>query len=39
MKIVGVQAVRVKLPMPSPSAPPRRPSWAEMAEVANPMSR
>ncbi len=39
MKIVEVKAVRVRLPSRSPSTPPRRPSWAQEAEVANPMSR
>jgi L-rhamnonate dehydratase len=39
MKIVEVKAVRVRLPSRSPSTPPRRPSWVQEAEVANPMSR
>lgn len=38
MKIASIQAVRLT-PPPAPAAPPRRPSWAQTAEVANPMSR
>ncbi len=38
MKIVSVEAVRVNLPATSPPEG-SRPSWAEHAEVANPMSR
>ncbi len=38
MKIVSVEAVRVNLPATSPLEG-SRPSWAEHAEVANPMSR
>ena len=39
MKIVDLRAVRVKLPPLEKKGSPRRPSWAEQAEVANPMSR
>ena len=38
MKIISVEAVRVNLPATSPLEG-SRPSWAEHAEVANPMSR
>ena len=40
MKITEIQAMRLNMP-PSqpPKSPARRPSWAEEAEVANPMSR
>lgn len=39
MKIAQVQAVRLNRPPAAGSTPPRRPGWAEGAEVANPMSR
>lgn len=40
MKITDIRAVRLKLPTAAPpKSQPRRPSWAQDAEVANPMSR
>jgi L-rhamnonate dehydratase len=39
MKIVSIEAVRVKMPRPENPPQGRRPGWAEEAEVANPMSR
>lgn len=39
MKITDIRAVRLTLPATPPTAPARRPSWAQEAEVANPMSR
>lgn len=39
MKIKDVRAVRLTLPQPEMKTPPRRPGWAQEAEVANPMSR
>lgn len=40
MTIKEITLVRLQPPSsPGPHTPPRRPSWAESAEVANPMSR
>ncbi len=39
MKITEISVVQVSLPESKPETRPRRPSWAEEAEVANPMSR
>ena len=40
MKIKEIQTVKVNLPPGDVShTPPRRPSWTESAEVANPMSK
>ena len=39
MKITEIRAVRVTQPQQPPKTEPRRPSWAQEAEVANPMSR
>lgn len=39
MKITEIRAMRLNQPVKPPSTPPRRPSWAVEAEVANPMSR
>lgn len=39
MKITDIRAVRLALPAQPAKAQPRRPSWAQDAEVANPMSR
>ncbi len=39
MKIADIRAVRVTQPQQPPKTPPRRTSWAQEAEVANPMSR
>jgi L-rhamnonate dehydratase len=39
MKIVSIEAVRVKMPRQENPPQGRRPGWAEEAEVANPMSR
>ncbi len=39
MKIAEIRAMRLTLPPRATTATPRRPSWAEDAEVANPMSR
>lgn len=39
MKITDIRAVRVTIPAPPPKTTPRRASWAQEAEVANPMSR
>lgn len=39
MKITSIRAVRVAQPQQPPKTPPRRASWAQEAEVANPMSR
>jgi L-rhamnonate dehydratase len=39
MKIAEIRVVRVDLPRREHTTPPRRPSWGEEAEVANPMSR
>jgi L-rhamnonate dehydratase len=39
MKIVDIRAVRLHQPTRPPATPARRPSWAQEAEVANPMSR
>ena len=39
MKITDVQAMRLTVPRQETRTPPRRPSWAQEAEVANPMSR
>ena len=40
MKIKEIRAVRLNLPRsPGPATRPRRPSWAEGAEVANPVSK
>ena len=39
MKITNIQAVRLNAPVTEPKTAPRRDSWWEHAEVANPMSR
>ncbi len=39
MKITDIRVVRVDLPARETRTKPRRPGWAEEAEVANPMSR
>ena len=39
MKIKNIQAVQVDLPRNEYTTQPRRPGWAQEAEVANPMSR
>src|SRR3712207_1247131 len=39
MKIAEIRAMRLTLPPRARTTTPRRPSWAEDAEVANPMSR
>jgi L-rhamnonate dehydratase len=39
MRIKSVEAMQLHLPKSEPSHEPRRPAWAEDAEVANPMSR
>ena len=39
MKIAEIRAMRLTLPPRATTTAPRRPSWAEDAEVANPMSR
>src|ERR687890_642159 len=39
MKITDIRAVRLNLPARATKTQPRRPSWAQEAEVANPMSR
>ncbi len=39
MKIVEIRAMRLTLPESTVDRSGRRPSWAETAEVANPMSR
>jgi L-rhamnonate dehydratase len=39
MKIKEIKAAAIRLPEPARKTKPRRPSWAEGAEVANPMSR
>src|SRR3954465_2107088 len=39
MKITDIRAVRLKQPERPVKTPARRPSWAQEAEVANPMSR
>lgn len=39
MKIVEIRAMRLTMPRQEPTTPARRRSWAEEAEVANPMSR
>ena len=39
MKITKIEAMRMEMPRKEPVTRPRRPSWAEDAEVANPMSR
>lgn len=39
VKITSIQAVRLNAPARPPLTPPRRSSWTETAEVANPMSR
>ncbi len=39
MKIINIEAVRVNQPVASSPPEGTRPSWAEHAEVANPMSR
>ena len=39
MKIAEIRAMRLTLPPRTTTTAPRRPSWAEDAEVANPMSR
>lgn len=39
MKIISIEAMRVNQPAPPPQPEGSRPSWAEHAEVANPMSR
>jgi L-rhamnonate dehydratase len=39
VKIVSIEAVRVKMPRNENPPQGRRPGWAEEAEVANPMSR
>ncbi len=38
MKIVDIKAMRLKMPSLQPKTKPRRQSWSETAEVANPMS-
>lgn len=39
MKITDIKAVRLRLPSAPPKSQPRRSSWVQEAEVANPMSR
>lgn len=39
MKIKKIEALRLKMPPREPKTQPRRPSWAQDAEVANPMSK
>ena len=39
MKIISVQAMRLRPPARPPATPPRRPSWWQEAEVAHPLSR
>jgi len=39
MKIIDIKAVRLEMPESGPVPEGRRQSWAETAEVANPMSR
>ena len=39
MKIASISVVQVAMPRREPKTRARRPSWAEHAEVANPMSR
>jgi L-rhamnonate dehydratase len=39
MKITDISVVGLNAPASEPATPPRRPSWAAEAEVANPMSR
>src|SRR5690606_21011406 len=39
MKITEIRPMRRNQPVQPPPTPPRRPSWAVEAEVANPMSR
>ncbi len=39
MTITNISVVRVSLPAPASKTEPRRASWAQQAEVANPMSR
>src|SRR3954454_5615398 len=39
MKITDIRAVRLNQPQRPTKTPARRPSWAQEAEVANPMSR
>ncbi|MFN2155869.1 MAG: hypothetical protein ACK2UX_11575, partial [Anaerolineae bacterium] len=39
MKITEIRVVRVGMPRREHTTPPRRRSWGEEAEVANPMSR
>ena len=39
MKIRSIQAMRLNRPPKKPETEPRRPSWAQDAEVANPMSK
>ncbi len=38
MKIVDIKAMRLNMPLKQPQTKPRRASWHETAEVANPMS-
>ncbi len=38
MKITSIRAMRLSIPPREIRTPPRRPSWAQEAEVANPMS-
>src|SRR5215217_646999 len=39
MKIKSIEAVKVAIPTPASVTTPRRQSWWQTAEVANPMSR
>jgi L-rhamnonate dehydratase len=39
MKIKKIEAMRLNMPRKEPKTKPRRPSWADDAEVANPMSK
>src|SRR5262249_13815699 len=39
MKITDIRALRLAVPPREMPTPPRRPSWWQSAEVANPMSR
>ena len=39
MKIKSVEVLRLDQPASPPKTPPRRPSWIEESEVANPMSK